>query len=90
MKRRAIAHNAGWLATFAPQISWSDRPPQFGNSLIDKGTSIPVSLLIKVASTTTESSNPFRSKKLAPLNIGTNNIERLTPTCNSSMEANRE
>ena len=25
------AHHAGWLATLAPQIIWSDRPPQSAN-----------------------------------------------------------
>ena len=55
MKRRAIAHHAGWLATFVPQIIWSDRPQQSADALnnlptllIDKDTSMPVSLLTKV------------------------------------------
>jgi hypothetical protein len=32
----------------------------------------------------------MRSKKLAPLNADGNNIERLTPSCYGSMEANWE
>ena len=48
-----IAHHAGWLATFVPQIIWRDRPQQpalnnLPTSRIDKDTSMPVSLLTKV------------------------------------------
>ena len=54
MQWRAIAYDACWLATLAPQIVWSDRPQKSAalhnlpTSLIDKGTSMPVSLLTKV------------------------------------------